>query len=123
MDEAEHMADVVSQFSEELRLPRELLIEYFSRDLEERPRKKRGAPFGNQNARKHGLYSKYLSPERVKKLEQVAKIDDLAHEIIIVRLILDTLLSDPNTSTDELYKAISMLTKLVNTNRRNSQYG
>ena len=115
------MADSFEVLQEEFRLPRDFLIEFMSRGLDERPKKKRGAPFGNQNARKHGLYSKYLNPERIKKLRQVAKIDDLAHEIIIVRLRLDALLSDPNASTDEIYKAISMLAKLVNVQHRLSR--
>lgn len=120
MTDIEQIADNFDRLTENFKVPRDILIEHLSTSLGVQPKKKRGAPFGNQNARKHGLYSKYLSPERIKKLRQVAKIDDLAHEIIIIRLLLDTLLSDPNTSTDELYKAISMLTKLVNTNRRNS---
>lgn len=120
MTDIEQIADNFDELTESFKVPRDILIEHLSRGLDVPPKKKRGAPFGNQNARKHGLYSKYLSPERIKKLRQVAKIDDLGHEIIIVRLFLDSLLSNPNTSTDELYKAISMLTKLVNTNRRNS---
>ena len=122
MADIEQRVDNFQVLQEEFRVPRDFLIEHLSRGLDERPKKKkRGAPFGNQNARKHGLYSKYLNPERIKKLKQVAKIDDLAHEIIIVRLRLDALLSDPNASTDEIYKAISMLAKLVNVQRRLSQ--
>ena len=81
-------------------------------------RRKRGAPFGNQNARKHGLYSKFLTPERIEKLDEAVEIKDLSKEIGIVRLKLDSLLSDPNASTNEVLKTISILNKLIDTQRR-----
>ena len=81
-------------------------------------RRKRGAPFGNQNARKHGLYSKFLTPERIEKLDEAVEIKDLSREIGIVRLKLDSLLSDPNASTNEVLKTISILSKLIATQRR-----
>ena len=84
----------------------------------EKPRKKRGAPFGNQNARKHGLYSKFLTPERIEKLDRTGDIKDLSQEISIVRLKLDSLLSDPDASTNEVLKTVSILSKLIATQRR-----
>ena len=81
-------------------------------------RRKRGAPFGNQNARKHGLYSKFLTPERIEKLDEAVEISDLSKEIGIVRLKLDSLLSDPNASTNEVLKTISILSKLIATQHR-----
>ena len=81
-------------------------------------RKKRGAPYGNQNARKHGLYSKFLTQERIEKLNQTGDIKDLSQEIDIVRLKLDSLLSDPQASTNEVLKTVSILSKLIATQRR-----
>ena len=85
---------------------------------QKRFRRKRGAPFGNQNARKHGLYSKFLTPDRIEKLDEAVEINDLSKEIGIVRLKLDSLLSDPNASTNEVLKTISILSKLIATQRR-----
>ncbi len=58
------MNDAVDDLNEEFRLPGDWLIKYFSRDMNGLPKKKkRGAPFEKQNARKHGLYSKF-SPKK-----------------------------------------------------------
>ena len=109
------------ELAESLEVPRDLLIQHLSAGMGVRPKRKRGAPFGNQNARKHGLYSKFLTPERIKILDQANGIEDLAHEITIIRLRLDTLLADPNTSSDEIYKTVSILGKLIIAQQRLSR--
>ena len=84
----------------------------------EKPRKKRGAPYGNQNARKHGLYSKFLTPEKAEKFEQASGVLNLRREIAVVRLRLDDLLDDPQASSDDILKTLSVLNKLITTQQR-----
>ena len=84
----------------------------------EKPNRKRGAPPGNQNARKHGLYSKFLTPAQAEKYEHALEIKDLTREIAIVRLKFDALLDDPEASSDDVLKTVSILSKLITTQRR-----
>jgi hypothetical protein len=46
-----------------------------------------GAPKGNCNALKHGLYAKHYSPEEVGELRQMGYAD-LRHEINVARMIV-----------------------------------
>ena len=109
-----HVEDLSAFFD----VPFDVLVDALNDIRNNRPRKRRGAPFGNQNARKHGLYSKYLSPDRIKKLDQVVQIKDLSHEIAIIRFRLDALLSDPEASNDEIFRMGSLLNKFISTQRR-----
>lgn len=106
------------ELADSLGFPREFLISTLPGGKNEPRKKKRGAPFGNQNARKHGRYSKFLTPDRIKKLDQAVKMDDLSHEITIHRLQLDSLLTDSKASADEVWKIGSLLSRLINTQRR-----
>ena len=119
MSEIEQIADNFEQLTEEFNVPREFIYEAFREIKDARPKKKkRGAPFGNQNARKHGLYSKFLTPERAKMLDQASKIDDLSHEITILRIKFDNLIADPSASTNEISKLATILIKLIDTQKR-----
>jgi uncharacterized protein YjcR len=48
-----------------------------------------GAPKGNTNALKHGLYAKQYSPEEQKELRRMS-FDDLQHEINAMRKVAPT---------------------------------
>ena len=82
------------------------------------PKRKRGAPFGNQNARKHGLYSKHLPPELLQRFNGVPLIMDFAPEIAAARVRLSALLNDPEVPTDHIIKTVKVLTKLMSIQRR-----
>ena len=79
---------------------------------------KRGGQPGNQNARKHGLYSKHFTPEQFEILENADDLKDLAPEIALLRVRLNTLLDDPDTSPDLILKTLDVLSELMAVQRR-----
>ena len=48
-----------------------------------------GAPVGNQNARKHGYYSKHVPPELQERVSEALDIPGLDHEIALMRALID----------------------------------
>jgi len=56
--------------------------------------KRRGAPKGNQNARKHGFYSRALSEAGRLEIEEAANLEGLDEEIILLRMKLRELVED-----------------------------
>ena len=81
-------------------------------------KRKGGAPLGNQNARKHGLYSKLIPPRNTHKFHDAVQTDDLSNEIAFLRLKLDSLINDPDADLEKTLKVISILARLVNIQRR-----
>lgn len=80
--------------------------------------KKRGAPMGNQNARKHGFYSKVLTPPQREALPAAASLQGLDQEIAIIRLkILSILANDPR-NYEVLLLALSSLSRLLGARQR-----
>ncbi len=75
--------------------------------------RRRGAPSGNQNARKHGFYSAALSAQEQEALLDAATIKDLQSEIALMRVKLMDLVSSLDTSTELLLQAVRALTRLV----------
>ena len=89
-----------------------------SSDEDEEPKPKRGAQPGNQNARKHGLYSKHLPAQQLEEYSSSLTVRDLAPEIAILRVRLNGLLNDPEASPDLINRTLSVLGKLMNIQRR-----
>ena len=85
---------------------------------DEESKLKSGGQPGNQNARKHGLYSKHLPPEQLQQFDNALAIRDLAPEIAIVRVRLNGLLNDPEASPDLINRTLSVLGRLMNIQRR-----
>ena len=52
----------------------------------------RGAPKGNQNARKHGFYSQVLDEAQSLQLDHALEFDGVDEEIVILRVKLLTLI-------------------------------
>ena len=77
------------------------------------PRRRRGAPLGNQNARRHGFYSSALTPEEQQALLEAADIKDLLSEIALMRVKLMELVAYPDTSTELLLQTTRALTRMV----------
>lgn len=82
-------------------------------------KRKRGAPKGNQNARKHGFYSKVLDPLEQANLKAAAKLDDgLEQEVAILRTkILSILAYDPRNHK-LINEAVSTVGRLLRTSKR-----
>jgi len=78
-------------------------------------KRKRGAPPGSQNARKHGFYSKVLDEAEQLDLEEAARIEGLDNEIAILRLKLRHLLEHHPERIDLQMSAASTLARLMRT--------
>ncbi len=86
------------------------------------PKRKPGGQRGNQNARKHGFYSKRMSPEQLREFKAALKISDMSHEIALLRIRLKSLLNDPDASPDLIHKTVNSITKLTGIQRHNSRF-
>jgi uncharacterized protein YjcR len=79
-------------------------------------RKKRrpGGQPGNQNARKHGFYSKVLTQEQQADLPATMAVRKLDEEIAVARMKLKSILANDPQNYELQFRALSMLTRLVN---------
>jgi hypothetical protein len=77
--------------------------------------KKRGAPKGNQNARKHGFYSQVLDESEKLQLEQALGIEGIDEEIAILRVKLRTLIDKQPDRFDLHLEAANTIARLVRT--------
>ena len=89
-----------------------------SSDEDKKPKPKSGGQPGNQNARKHGFYSKHFTPDQAKQLEDADDLRDLGPEIALLRVKLNALLDDPEVSTELLLRAVNSLARLMAIQRR-----
>ena len=75
-------------------------------------KRKRGAPLGNQNARKHGYYSKVHTGE-LKALLQTGMSDGIDVEIALHRLKLKSVLEHDPSNINLISHAIYSLARLI----------
>jgi hypothetical protein len=80
---------------------------------QENNKNKRGAPFGNQNARTHGFYANRLTRKQQRALDAASNLDGLDQEIAIVRMKIEDILSTSLQNLAVLMLAISALVKLL----------
>ena len=83
-----------------------------------RRKKRRGAPLGNQNARKHGYYSRHLTPEQIKLLPRARAHAGYDEEIAVMRLKIAALMSCPDTSPELFLRAMRTLMRMVENSER-----
>ena len=76
---------------------------------------KKGAPKGNQNARKHGFYSHALSEAEQVKLEQARGIEGIDEEIAILRLKFREVIEKEPDRLDLHMEAANTIARLVRT--------
>ncbi len=76
-------------------------------------RRRRGGQPGNQNARKHGIYAKSLTPEERALLQEARETFGLSEEVAVVRVLIATFLADPGTKPDLFFRAMNSLTAMV----------
>ena len=82
-------------------------------DAGDASRTKSGGQPGNQNARKHGFYSKSLTPEQQEALVEARKADLLTEEIAFMRVKVQALVDDPNHDTDQVFRGIGLLARIL----------
>jgi len=76
---------------------------------------KKGAPKGNQNAKKHGFYSKALDEAEKLQLEEAQGIDGLDEEIAILRIKLRSLIQNAPLNIELQLDAANTIARLVRT--------
>lgn len=83
--------------------------------MTEKPKPKRGAPKGNQNARKHGFYSKVLDEAGQLDFELAAGVNGVDDEIALLRVKIKSLLANDPENIKLLMDATNTLVRLVKT--------
>ncbi|MFC1948986.1 hypothetical protein ACFLW0_02300 [Chloroflexota bacterium] len=78
-------------------------------------KKKRGAPKGNQNARKHGFYSKVLDEAEQLDFELATSVEGIDDEIALLRVKIKSLLENDPENIKLIMQATNTLARLVRT--------
>ena len=78
-------------------------------------KRKRGAPKGNQNARKHGFYSKVLDEAERLDFEVTAGVNGIDDEITLLRVKIKSVLEKDPENIRLIMQATSTLAGLVKT--------
>ena len=76
---------------------------------------RRGAPKGNQNARKHGFYSKVLDEVEQLDLELASGVEGTDGEIALLRVKIKSILEKDPENIGLLATATNALARLVKT--------
>ena len=78
-------------------------------------KRKRGAPKGNQNARKHGFYSRMLDEREQRDFKMASNVNGVDDEIALLRVkIKSVLLHDPE-NIKLIMRATNTLERLIRT--------
>ena len=83
--------------------------------MENKAVKKRGAPEGNQNARKHGFYSKALDEAEQLDLELTSGVEGIDDEIALLRVKIKSILEKDPQNIKLIMQATNTLAGLVKT--------
>ena len=78
-------------------------------------KRKRGAPRGNQNARKHGFYSKVLDEAEQLDFELATGVDGIDDEIALLRVKVKSILEKDPDNIKLIMEATNTLAGLVKT--------
>ncbi len=77
--------------------------------------RKRGAPNGNQNARKHGFYSKVLDEAEKLDFELATGVEGIDDEIALLRVKIKSLIAHDPDNIKLIMQATNTLARLVRT--------
>ena len=80
-----------------------------------RVKRKRGAPKGNQNARKHGFYSKVLDEAEQLDFELASGVDGIDDEIALLRVKIKSILENDPENIRLIVEVTNTLARLVKT--------
>jgi hypothetical protein len=78
-------------------------------------KRKRGAPAGSQNARKHGFYAKVLDESEEMDFELAAGVNGIDDEIALLRVKIKSLLAKDPENIQLIMKTASALAWMVRT--------
>ena len=79
-------------------------------------KRRRGAPKGNQNTRKHGFYSRVLNETEQLDFEVAAGVEGIDDEIALLRVIIKSILEKNPENISLIMQATNTLASLVKTN-------
>ncbi len=77
--------------------------------------RKRGAPKGNQNARKHGFYSRVLDEAEQLDFELASGVEGIDDEIALLRVKIKSILENDPENIKLIMQATNTLAGLVKT--------
>jgi len=77
--------------------------------------RKRGAPKGNQNARKHGFYSKVLDEAEKLDFELATGVEGIDDEIALLRVKIKSLITHDPDNIKLIMQATNTLARLLRT--------
>ena len=80
-----------------------------------RVKRKRGAPKGNQNARKHGFYSNVLDEAGRLDFELATGVEGIDDEIALLRVKIKSLLAHDPENIKLIMQATNALERLIRT--------
>jgi len=83
--------------------------------MPEKVNRKRGAPRGNQNARKHGFYSRVLDEAERLDLELAQGVEGIDDEIALLRVKIKSILESDPENVRLIMEATNTLARLVRT--------
>jgi len=78
-------------------------------------KRKKGAPKGNQNARKHGFYSKVLDEAEQLDFELASGVNGIDDEIALLRVKIKSILEKDPENVKLIMQATNTLAGLVKT--------
>jgi hypothetical protein len=81
--------------------------------------KRRGAPLGNQNARKHGYYSNVLDDSEKRNLKMASQIKGLDDEINLLRVKIKSIAERDPQNLRLISQATVSLARLLHTRETN----
>ena len=84
-------------------------------------KRKRGAPRGNQNARKHGFYSRVLDEAEQLDFELTTGVEGIDDEIALLRVKIKSVLKNDPENIKLIMQATNALARLVRTRYNISQ--
>jgi len=80
-----------------------------------RAERKRGAPKGNQNARKHGFYSRVLDEAEQLDFELASGVEGIDDEITLLRVKIKSILENEPENIKLIMQATNALERLIRT--------
>lgn len=83
--------------------------------MPEKANRKRGAPKGNQNARKHGFYARILDEAEQLDFELATGVEGLDDEIALLRVKIKSVLAHDPENIKLIMQATTTLARLVRT--------
>ena len=83
--------------------------------MPEETERKRGAPLGNQNARKHGFYSRVLDESEQLDFALATGVEGIDDEIALLRVKIKSLVAHDPENIALIMKAINTLARMVST--------